>query len=57
MIDDDAWKEILSVNCQEEDLLKLSKKYKIPMSFIVGRLAKMKMINYKSEIYNKYKER
>lgn len=57
MIDDDAWKEVLSVNCQEEDLLKLSKKYKIPMSFIVGRLAKMKIIKYNSNLYQKNREK
>ena len=33
----------------------ISKKYRIPMSFIVGRLAKNKYIKYNSMLYNKYK--
>jgi len=39
----------------ENNLLKISNKYKIPMSFFVGRLAKLRKITYSSELYNKYK--
>lgn len=56
MIPEDVWNNIQK-DYSENNLLKISEEYKIPMSFIIGRLAKMKMINYKSEIYNKYKER
>ena len=34
----------------------ISKKYKIAPSFIVGRMAKMNMINYNSKIYNELKD-
>ena len=56
MIPEDVWNNIQK-DYSEKSLLKISEEYKIPMSFIVGRLAKMKMINYRSEIYNKYKEK
>ncbi len=39
MISNDVWNEILK-DISENNLLEKSKKYKIPMSFIVGRLAK-----------------
>ena len=55
MIDKDIWKEI-EKNYKENNLLKISKTNKIPMSFIVGRLAKTGKIQYKSELYNKYKD-
>ncbi len=54
MIDKMAWKEIEIDYC-ENNLLKISNKYKIPMSFFVGRLAKLRKITYSSELYNKYK--
>ncbi len=54
MINNNIWNLILE-NKSEKDLLQISKEYKIPMSFIVGRLAKNRYINYSSEIYNKYK--
>ena len=54
MISDDVWNEIIN-NASEKYCLQISKKYKIPMSFIVGRLAKFKKIKYDSELYNKYK--
>lgn len=41
---------------QESNLLKISNKSKIPMSFIVGRLAKVEKISYKSNLYNKYRK-
>ena len=37
-------------------ILYFSKKYKIAPSFIVGRMAKMNMINYNSKIYNELKD-
>ena len=40
---------------RSEMLLRISKDNKIPMSFIVGRLAKNNIIDYKSKLYNKYK--
>ena len=54
MINVDVWNEILQ-DTSESNILKISKKNKIPMSFIVGRLAKNNYINYNSKFYNKYK--
>lgn len=54
MIDKDLWKKIEN-NIKENELVKISEDYKIPMSFIVGRLAKFNKINYSSNLYNKYK--
>ena len=43
MISNDVWNDIVT-NVSENNCLQISKKYKIPMSFIVGRLAKFKVI-------------
>ena len=51
MIDDDIWKEIVKTDLKESTLKQFSEKYKIPMSFIVGRLAKVNKITYDSKIY------
>lgn len=51
MISDDIWKQILEANQDEEKLTNISKINKVPMSFIVGRLAKIKKISYKSNLY------
>ena len=56
MIDENIWKKIKD-NISEKELLKISKENRIPMSFIVGRLAKFRSIKYNSKMYNKYKER
>lgn len=53
MIDKVIWQKIQN-NISEDNLLAISKENKIPMSFIVGRLAKMKKIKYSSYLYNKY---
>ncbi len=53
MINAKVWKEIIN-NYREENLLKISTENKIPMCFIVGRLAKLKYISYSSRLYNKY---
>lgn len=55
MINKDIWKEI-EKNYKEENLLNISKANKIPMSFIVGRLARIGKIKYTSLLYNKYKD-
>lgn len=55
MISDSNWNEIIKLNLNEKDILNYSRKNKISMSFIVGRLAKEKHINYNSNFYNKYK--
>ena len=55
MINIDIWNEIIE-DYSEENIINISKKYKIPMSFIVGRLAMLKMINYNDKLYIKYKE-
>ena len=55
MIEKDIWKNI-EKDYTENNLLKISKENKIPMSFIVGRLAKVGKVKYKSNLYNKYKE-
>ena len=54
MIDEKIWNKI-ECNYSEENLLNISKENKIPMSFIVGRLAKVGYIKYNSKLYNKYK--
>lgn len=54
MINEEVWK-LIENSFNEENLLKISKQNKIPMSFIVGRLAMLKKIKYNSKLYNKYK--
>ena len=54
MIGKNIWKDI-EKDYTEKKLLKISKDNKIPMSFIVGRLARVGIINYTSNLYNKYK--
>lgn len=56
MINKDIWKEI-EQNYTEENLKKISEKYKIPMSFIVGRLAKLNYIKYTDKLVSKYKDK
>lgn len=56
MIDEEVWKQIEN-SFNEDSLLKVSKQNKIPMSFIVGRLAMLKKIKYNSKLYNKYKNK
>ena len=54
MINDDIWKQILDVGVNEQKLKNISEKKNIPMSFIVGRLAKINKISYKSKLYREY---
>lgn len=54
MIDDKIWKKVKNEKINEEKLLQVSKQYKIPVSFIVGRLARTGKIKYSSKIYQKY---
>ena len=54
MIDEEKWQEIIATDLSEQSLLKLSRKYGIAMCYIVGRLAKLGKITYKSSLYNKY---
>ena len=54
MVDEDIWNEIIKGDLLEKTLLEISKKYKIPMSFITGRLAKTNKIKYNSVLYKKY---
>ena len=57
MIEDDIWKEIVESDLKESTLKHFSEIYRIPMSFIVGRLAKINKITYDSKIYQRnYKE-
>ena len=51
MIDKEVWNLILKSNLDLKSLEKISEEYKIPMSFIVGRLAKMNKISYTSKLY------
>lgn len=51
MINEDIWKQILETETNQKGIEEISKKYKIPMSFIVGRLAKINKISYTSKIY------
>jgi HTH-type transcriptional regulator / antitoxin HigA len=55
MISNEIWKKILNNYVDEEHLMKISKDYRIPMSFIVGRLAYYKLISYRSYFYQNYK--
>lgn len=54
MIDDEKWKQITNTDLSEKELLKISQKFHIPMCYIVGRLAKLKKIEYSGDLYNKY---
>ena len=54
MVPEDVWNEIIK-DTKEKSLLRISEKYKVPMSFIVGRLAKLNHINYEGKLYNKYR--
>lgn len=54
MIPNKIWKEI-EKDYSEENIKNISNKYKIPISFIVGRLANLKYITYKSKLYNNNK--
>ncbi len=51
MIPDNVWKE-LEKDFSEENIRKISAKYEIPLSFIIGRMAKLKIISYRSKLYN-----
>ena len=55
MISKDIWEEIVK-DYSENNLKFISEKYKIPMSFIVGRLAKLDYIKYTDKLLSKYKE-
>ena len=55
MISKDIWEEIVK-DYSEKNLKLISEKYKIPMSFIVGRLAKLNYIKYTDKLLVKYKE-
>ena len=54
MIDEKLWNKIEKEKITEEKILQISEEYKIPVSFIVGRLAKTGNIKYNSMIYQKY---
>ena len=51
MISDEIWEEISQAKLDKEKIEKISKENRIPMSFIVGRLAKNKQIGYTSKFY------
>ena len=55
MISKDIWEEIIK-DYSENNIKVISEKYKIPMSFIVGRLAKLNYIKYTNKLLVKYKE-
>lgn len=54
MIDEGVWNKVIESDLKEETLKEISEEYRIPMSFIVGRLAKVNKISYDSRIYKKY---
>lgn len=54
MIDEKIWNQIEKKNINEIKLLQISEKYNIPVSFIIGRLARTGYIKYSSKIYQKY---
>ena len=51
MIPENIWKKIINGEINEKTLKEISIQEKIPMSFIVGRLAKNGIITYKSKLY------
>ena len=51
MIPEKIWKKIVDGEINEKTLKEISIQEKIPMSFIVGRLAKNGIITYKSKLY------
>ncbi|MGN1271273.1 MAG: helix-turn-helix domain-containing protein [Clostridia bacterium] len=51
MIPSSIWNKI-EKDYSEANIVNISKQYKIPISFIVGRLANLKMISYRSKLYN-----
>ncbi|MDO5557194.1 MAG: hypothetical protein Q4G05_03005 [Clostridia bacterium] len=53
MIGEKEWKEIIEKYKDEKILYQISNRYEIPMSFIVGRLAKNKYIKYSDQFYIK----
>lgn len=54
MIDEKIWSKIEKEKINEEKLSQISEEYKIPISFIIGRLARTGNIKYSSRIYQKY---
>ena len=54
MIDESIWNKVIESDLKEETLKEISKEFRVPMSFIVGRLAKVNKISYDSRIYQKY---
>lgn len=57
MISSELWNKITSSSNLEKESLDISKKYSIPMCFIVRSLAKEGYIKYSSSFYNKYIEK
>ena len=53
MISNDVWNKIVE-NHSEENIKEISKENRIPISFMVGRMAKVGLISYKSRLYNNY---
>ena len=51
MIPENVWNEIINGKIEKNKLEKISQTEKIPMSFIVGRLAKKDLITYRSRLY------
>lgn len=54
MIPKCIWNKI-EKDYSEENIINISKQYRIPTSFIVGRLANLNMISYRSKLYNENK--
>ena len=50
-IPENVWNEIINGKIEKNKLEKISQTEKIPMSFIVGRLAKKDLITYRSRLY------
>ncbi len=54
MIPNKVW-NLIEKDFSEKNIIDISIKYKIPISFIVGRMANLKLISYKSKLYNQNK--
>ena len=53
MISEEIWNEVLR-DYSEKNIVEISKKNRVPICFIVGRLAMVKKIAYTDKMYRKY---
>ena len=54
MIPKETWDKIQKTDGKEKEIIQIAKEDQVPMSFIVGRLAKEKKLSYQDRFYQKY---